>query len=257
GRVFTTLDMPGSLTDPPGLPAGDTEAVLTSLAGLDVGTTLFISDGTAAARVRITGVDEGPRRVQLVYIERNGAAALAGIANGATVTATIPGKASTVLAQPSAVGDTSIVVGSAAGIERGSTLLIVRETIGSSVSPVAPPASATDRVVVTRVVGTELFFDTALANSYTPGTAVSTEDFTLVVYDRTDIVETYANLAMVDTHVTDYVANRINAGGTRSRYIRVREGAESTDDLPRRTQGPLRLGELRTKAGLDGGAEPA
>jgi phage tail sheath protein FI len=257
GRVTTVLDMPGSPTDPPGLPAGDTEAGLASLDGIEVGATLFISDGTAAARVRVTGVDEGARRVQFVYIERNGAAVLAGIADGAAVSATISGKASSVLAQPVTAGDTSIVVASTAGIERGSVLLIVNETVGSSVSPVSPPAATTDRVVVTRVVGPELFFDTPLANGYADGTSVSTEDFTLVVYDRTDIVETYANLSMIDTHVTDYVTNRINTGGTRSRYIRVREGAESADELPQRTRTPLRLGELPTTEGVDGDADQA
>lgn len=257
GRVTTTLNMPGTVSDPPGLPAGDTEALLGSLDGIDIGTTLFINDGTAAARVRVTGRDEASGRVEFVYIERNGAATLAGIADGAVVSAVNLGKASTVLDRPAVAGDSSIVVASTAGIERGSVLLIVNEAIGSSVSPVTPPSATMDRVVVTRVVGTEIFFDTPLSTGYAERAAVSTEDFTLVVYDRTDIVETYPTLSMVDTHVTDYVPNRINAGARRSRYIRVREGSASSDDLPVRTRAPLRLGELPTTEGIDGDPDEA
>src|SRR5262249_11588111 len=127
GRISTTLDMPGDMTAippvPPGLRATDTRATLTSLAGIATGMTLFINDGTAAIRVRVTGIDEGSRSVQFTPIERNGAEILGGVSNGAAVTATITGKATTVLSGAVSAGASTAFLASTESIERGSVLL--------------------------------------------------------------------------------------------------------------------------------------
>jgi hypothetical protein len=263
GRVATTLDMPGNATASPpmpaGLPPGATQAVLASLTGITTGMTLFISDGSAAARVQVTGIDEGARQITFVYLH----ATTHSIDNGARVTGTILGKASTVLGDDMAAGATEAVLQSTEGIEVGSVLRFVAENFGdATASPVVLPRVTEHRAVVTRVTGRRVFFTPALGGALPAGTSVSTEDFTLTVYDGNGVVETHTNLSMENTNITDYVEDRINSGATRSRYVRVREAGsppvpDTANILPARTPVPRRLGALPTTAGNDGASEAA
>jgi hypothetical protein len=133
------------------------------------------------------------------------------------------------------------------GIEVGSILLFVSENIAG--------ATVTEsRVVVSRVVGKQVFFNApGLTAAFPDGTSVSTEDFTLTVRDGDDVVETHPNLTMENSNVTDYVESRINVGATRSRYIRVSEAPlVAGNNPPVRTALPIRLGSLPTTDGTEG-----
>lgn len=262
GRVSTRMNMPGdslaSPAVPAGLPPAANQAVLGSVAGINVGMTLFISDGTAAARVQVTGVEEGQNRITFNYIESNAAVTSAGIDDGADVSGTILGKTATVLSGAVANGATEAVLQSTDGIERGSVLLFVAESVGSLLSPVELPSVRESRVVVTQVVGKQVFFQSGLTAAFPDGSAVSTEDFTLTVFDRDDSVETFPFLTMENTNATDYVSTRINDGANRSKYIRVDEAPLlASNTQPRRTAVPLRLGAAPTTDGTGGADDVA
>jgi phage tail sheath protein FI len=236
GRVGTTLSA--------ALTAGATQATVASLGPIVAGMTLFVSDGTNAARVQVTRVEEALNRISFRNIQP---ATTPAIANGANVTGTVSGKASTVLDGAVASGATEAVLLSTEGIRIGSILLFVSEDVAGATLVEA-------RVVVTRLVGKRVFFTPALAAAFPDGATVSSEDFTLTVYDGNDVVETFPNLTMENANLVDYVENRINLGASRSRYIRVREAPLVAGNLPpTRTALPLRLGALPTTGGTDGG----
>jgi phage tail sheath protein FI len=223
GRLTTTLAAD--------LAAGATQATLTDVTGVQPGMTLFIMSAAGAARVQVTRVDRGTRVVTFrTILPISGTTpAVPAIASGSAVSTTILGKASTVLDGAAPSGATEAVLGSVQGIEVGSILLFVNENMGNL--PATPPSQTTDRVRVTRVVGRRVIFEPALGAAYPDRTPVTTEDFTLAVFDGDDQVETHANLSMENTNQTDYVESRINASATRSRYIRVREPALRTGNL--------------------------
>ncbi|GAB4569815.1 MAG: hypothetical protein Kow0047_23160 [Anaerolineae bacterium] len=235
GRVSTTLTA--------ALAAADTTATVASLDGIQTGMTLFISDGTNAARVQVARIVEATSQIVFRNVQP---AVTPAINSGATVTGTITGKAATVLDGAVASGATEALLLSTNGIEVGSVLLFVTEDVGAA-------TSAEDRVVVTRVVGKRVFFTPALSSAYPDGAAVTTEDFNLTVYDRDDVVETHEHLTMENSHLTDYVESRVNLSATRSRYIRVQEAPLTADNTPPAlTPQPLRLGAQPTTAGDDG-----
>jgi phage tail sheath protein FI len=253
GRVTTTLSAPISTVE------NATEAVLISTQRISVGMTLFISDkevredddraNANAARVQVTRIDAATRTITFLRLEYK---ASGEILNGASVTGTSAGRAATVLDSPVAIGDTEAVLQSTAGIGVGSILLFVAEDVGNIAD------FTFNRHVVTRVVGRRVFlsgpFDANFpADPNTVTTRVTTEDFTLTVYEGNDIVETHANLSMENTNTTDHVEGRINIGATRSRFIRVKEAPVVTNSLPpQSTAGPRRLGALPATEGLNG-----
>jgi phage tail sheath protein FI len=224
GRLLTTLSA--------AVAAGATQATLASVAGITPGLVLFIDDGTTAARVQVTRVDAAQNQITFVPREPTPTPALN---NGANVHGVILGKASTVLDGAVAAGATEATVLSTEGLEVGSILLLTSETV-------TPRARAADRVVVTQIVGQRIVFTPALSVAFPDRSRVSTEDFTLIVYDRDDVVETFPNLSMEDSNATDYVQVRINQSATRSRYMRTREAPLTAGNLPpMRTAAPLRL----------------
>jgi phage tail sheath protein FI len=241
-----------------------TQATLTSVERISVGMTLFISDVSVApagmakaARVQVTRIDAATRTITFLVLEHSESAdtgiQMPTISSGASVTGTIAGRAATVLDSPVASGDTEAVLQSTAGIGVGSILLFVAEDVTNA-------AVTVNRRVVTRVVGRRVFLSHSQpfvaafpADPNKVTTRVTTEDFTLTVYEGNDIVETHVNLSMENTNTTDYVEGRINIGATRSRFIRVKEAPVVTNSLPPQpTAGPRRLGTLPTTAGLNG-----
>lgn len=250
GRIATTLDMPGDAAAvppvPAGLPANATQATLRSLEGISVGSSLFIADATNAVRVQVTRINESARQITYRALAP---ATPAAIANGAQVTGTNPGKASTVLNGAVAAGATEAVLQSTDNIEIGTILLFVAENMGNPVAaPPVPPSVTVDRVVVTRVVGRRVIFTPALVNAYADRTTVTTEDFTITVSDRDDVVETFPNLTMENTNGTDYAETRVNLSAGRSKYIRVREAPLLTGNTP-----PLRTAlPVTLTGGLNG-----
>jgi hypothetical protein len=252
GRVTTTLSA--------AVVENATAAELSSIERISVGMTLFISDanvapaGTAphAARVQVTHINAVTRTISFLVLGHNGPGEqIPAILSGASVTGTIAGRAATVLDSPVTTGDAEAVLQSTAGIGVGSILLFVAEDVANA-------AITVNRRVVTRVVGRRVFlsvpFDANFpADPNNVTTRVTTEDFTLTVYEGNDTVETHANLSMEDTNTTDHVEGRINIGATRSRFIRVQEAPVVTNTLPPQpTAGPRRLGALPTTAGRNG-----
>ena len=246
GRVNTQLD--GALA------AGATTAVLDSVAGIEPGMTLFVGQGAgSSARVQVTRVDEGAREITFRNLDAGNVPA---IADNALVSGVVLGKASTVLHDPAANGATEAVLESTEGITVGSILLFTSSDFTLA------PAQREARVVVNRVTGNKVFFAapglTAAfpAGSGAPGdpaTSVSTEDFTIAVYDGDDVVEVHSNLSMENTNLADYAPDRINLGASRSRYIRVTEAPVTTANTPPATMAtPLRLGSLPGTEGLNG-----
>jgi phage tail sheath protein FI len=261
GRISTTLDMPGDPGATPPIPAGlqpgAHQAVLASLSGIRVGTTLFIADATNAAQIQVTRIEEALRRITFRTLAP---AATPAISNGAGVTGTTAGKASTVLNGAVASGATEAVLHSTEGITEGSILLFVSENLGDpSAAPPVAPSVVESRAVVSRVVGKRVFFMApGLTAGFPDGTSVTTEDFTLTVYDGDDVVETHSNLCMEDSNITDFAENRINLGATRSQYVRVQEAGSQALALaqnvpPARTDLPVRLGSFAATEGVDGG----
>ena len=246
GLVTTALD--GALA------AAATTAVLDSLSGIEPGMTLFIGEGAgASARVQVTRVEEGDRRITFRNLEAGDVPA---IADNARVSGVILGKASTVLRDPAANGALEAVLESTEGISVGSILLFV------STDFALPPAQRESRVLVNRVTGNRVFFAapglTAAFPAGTgapgdPATNVSTEDFTIAVYDGDDVVEVHTELSIENTNIVDYVADRINLGARRSKYIRVTEAPLVTGNTPpARMTTPLRLGSLPGTEGTNG-----
>ncbi|RPJ61092.1 MAG: hypothetical protein EHM23_08165 [Acidobacteria bacterium] len=256
GRLRTTLNMPGSASPfvAPGLAPSSTEAVLASLAGIEEGMPLFISDGVGAVRIRVTQLNEAQSAISFVYLQRNISATTSGLGNGASVTGTIQGKAASVTGDPASAGDTDILLQGTENIERGSVLLLVSENMEAlPLSPVIPPGVREARVIVTQVVGNQVFFSTPLAIDFPSGTTVTTEDFSLTVYDGNDSVETFEFLSIEDTNNTDYAPGRVNRGAAASKYVRVREAPLTSGNTPPvRTAQPRRLGSLPTTEGRDG-----
>jgi hypothetical protein len=251
GMVATSIDMPADPAAIPPVPAGlqpgTTQAVLASLTGISMGMTLFITDDVEAARVQVTNIEEGQRRITFIYLS---APPTGVIDHGADVTGIRLGKVSTVLDGGVASGATEAVLRSTEGIEVGSILLFVSEELGNTTaSPVTLPRLTDNRdnlVVVTRLAGQRVFFTPGLNAAFPDGTRVTTVDFDLTVYDGNAVVETHTNLSMENTNATDYVEDRINRGATRSRFVRVREAGlgavpETENDLPARTPSPVRL----------------
>ncbi|MFN0085528.1 MAG: phage tail sheath C-terminal domain-containing protein [Blastocatellia bacterium] len=239
GQVSTTLD--GAIA------VDATKAVLTSLLGIRVGMTLFISGGGSATRVQVTRIEEGARRITF-----RGLTAVPAIATGANVTGVILGKASTVLRNDAAAGATEAVLESAEGVTVGSILLFVSQNVTTGVETLG-------RVVVNRVTGNRVFLAApGLTAAFPAGTSVSTEDFTITVYNGDDIVETHTDLSMENTNSIDYVENRINLSATRSRYIRVSEAPLVTGNFPpTRTASPHRLGSIPGTEGINGADDEA
>lgn len=134
--------------------------------------------------------------------------------NNLNVTVTHSSKYSTILDGALSAGVTEANLLSVEGVEVGSIL---------ELADVAAPGTILSQVVVTRIAGNRIFFadglnpDVAIPN----GAIVSAQDFTLTVNDGEVVVETFEHLSMENTNITDFVENRINQGGTRSRYIRV------------------------------------
>lgn len=235
GQISTTLTA--------ALAAGDTQAIVASVQGIEVGMTLFISDGSASARVQVTRIEEGQSRITFRNIDP---AQTPAIANGAAVNGIILGKASTVLDGALSAGATEADLLSSDGMEIGTILLFVEEDVSGNTFNV-------QRAVVSRVVGKKVFFATPLASAVPDGAGVFTEDFSITVYDGNDVVETHPNLTMENSNETDYVENRINLSGSRSRYIRVKEAPlVSGNTPPNRIGSPLRLGSLASTEGLEG-----
>ncbi|MBN1181695.1 MAG: phage tail sheath subtilisin-like domain-containing protein [Bacteroidales bacterium] len=125
-------------------------------------------------------------------------------------------KYSTILNGGLSTGATEATLLSSEGIEVGSILELV-----------APSASTTiiSRVVITRLAGKRVFFEDGLVPDVNiPDKAIVTaSDFTLKVKYGDRYVETFENLSMENTNITDYVENRINNGSAKSKYIRVRD----------------------------------
>jgi phage tail sheath protein FI len=234
GLVITTLAEP--------IAANATTARLTSVLGIEAGMSLFIAGGGNLVRVQVTRiVDAGAGRINFRNL---GIAAIPDIPVDADVTGISLGRASTVLSTPAAAGDVEAVVESAEGITVGSVLLFVWPGGG---------AARTHRAMVNRVAGNRIFFDPPMVGNPPAGTIVSTEDFSLTVFDGSDVVETHPNLSIVAGNMTDFVETRINLGATRSRYIRA--GVPSAGDLPpARTAGSLRLGSSPGTEGTGGDA---
>ncbi len=136
--------------------------------------------------------------------------------NNLSVSVAASSKFSTILNGALASADTSAVLQSAAGVEIGTIL---------GFADPSTPETLIATAVVNRVAGKQVFFASAVGSAVTDGAIVSAQDFTLLVRDGQDIVETFANLTMENTHATDFVENRINQGGGRSRYIRVEDVA--------------------------------
>jgi hypothetical protein len=230
--------------------------VLDSLAGIEPGMTLFIGDGATAAHVQVTNIEEGIRQVTFRNLETTPVPA---IPDNATVTGVLLGKASTVLREPAANGALEAVLESTEGITVGSILQFV------STNFTLPRAQRESRVVVNRVTGNRVFFaapgltaafPAGAGTVADPATSISTEDFTITVYNGDDIVEVHTDLTLENTNVIDYVADRINLGATRSRYIRVTEAPLVTGNTPPATMTtPLRLGSLPGTEGLNGDSD--
>jgi phage tail sheath protein FI len=225
GRITTQLNGAAA--------AGATTATLDDVSLIQPGMTLFIRDAAlAAARVQVTKVDPGASQITFISLEPT---TLPALSDNSTVIAVLPGRASTVLNGAAAAGAGSATLQSVEGISIGSILIFGSETV-------TPIAAVTDRVVVTRVLGKQVFFTPPLGNAYPDRSRVTTEDFTLTVYDGDDAVETFTGLSMEDSNETDYVTNRVNLSGTKSKYIRVQEVPPLTGNRPpARTSAPLAL----------------
>lgn len=250
GRVRTTLTAATT--------AGATTATLDNLQDIEEGMTLFISDSTKVALVQVTRLT-APNTIDFSVLgypdPASPPAPIPVIANGASVTSLIPGKVSTALQLAAAAGATDATLKSADGIKPGSILLFLMRS---------GPAETQHRAVVNRVVGNRVFFNEALPAAFTAGplpgtpvTLVTTEDFTITVFDGDDVVETHADLSMENSNLADYVEDRINTGATRSRYIRVDESQfDNKGNIPpARTRGRRRLGGLPGTGGDKGGNE--
>jgi len=225
------------------LAAGATQAVLNSLLGIEVGMTLFIAGGANAARVQVTRIEEAQRRITFRNLQP---ATTPAIATDANVIGKSVGKVSTILDGAVSSGAAEALLQSTEGIRIGSILLFLAVDVAAATFTEA-------RVVVTRVVGRRVFFTPALGAAFPSGASVSTEDFTLTVYEGNDVVETFPNLSMENSNIVDYLENRVNIGASRSRYIRVREAPIVADNRPpERTAVPARLGQLPNTAGNDG-----
>ncbi|HEV2915059.1 MAG TPA: phage tail sheath C-terminal domain-containing protein [Pyrinomonadaceae bacterium] len=255
GRVATTLSS--------ALAAGATTATVANLVGLDVGMTLLISQGANFALVQVTQVDPGTGGITFRVMESSVAPVTVPptvplIPVGGNVTGIILGKASTVLRTaantPAGSNPLEAVLESTEGITVGSVLLFISR-VGA--------VETVNRVLVNRVVGNRVFFAApGLTAAFpagpppagTPVTVVTSEDFTLTVYDGDDVVETHANLSLENTNLADYVEDRINLGATRSRYIRIDEAQSQNagNTAPIRTAAPVRLGALPGTAGVNG-----
>lgn len=236
GRVRTTI--PAAVA---AAAAGTaTSAVFASVQGIEPGASLYLRSGGTAARVQVISVVAATNTVTFLALEP---ANLPAFAAGATVATTIPGKAASLVRTTAAPAATEVDLISVAGIEVGSILLFVREDV-------ATPANTIEhRAVVTRVSGTRVTITPALNGEYTNGSVVTSEDYNLTVRYLNDIVEVFPNLSMENTNQTDYVQNRVNIGGSRSRYIRVVE-IGNANVPPVNTTAPVAL-----LNGANGGAD--
>jgi hypothetical protein len=250
GRVQTTLSA--------AMAAGDTtEATLTSIQDIEEGMTLFLTDGAAnAALVQVIRIDADDRQITFQALDTFPVPAsprpvplpVPALPAGSAVNGIIFGKATTAPRAAVAAGDTNVELLSAEGITVGSLLLFISR---------AGAMEVIDRVLVNRTVGNRVFFTPALGarpTGTTPVTIVTTEDFTITVFDGDDVVETHPNLTLENTNAVDYVEDRINLGATRSRYIRVDESQlnNTGNNPPDRTTGPRRLGGLPGTGGSNG-----
>jgi len=164
--------------------------------------------------------------------------------NNLSVSVKASSKFSTILDGALSSGDTSALLLSAAGVEVGTVL---------GFADPSTPATIIATGVVNRVAGKQVFFSSGVGAAVPDGAIVSAQDFTLLVREGEDVVETFANLTMVNTHATDFVENRINQGGGRSRYIRVEDVAGAgANDQPAVTSGYVFL-----TGGSNGSAEAA
>lgn len=143
--------------------------------------------------------------------------------NNLSVSVEASSKFSTILNGALSSGATSAVLQSVAGVEVG--------TILGFADPGSPGTLITS-AVVNRVAGNQVFFVSGVGSAVSDGAIVSAQDFTILVRDGDDVVETHANLTMENTHATDFVENRINQGGSRSRYIRVEDVAGAGSNAP-------------------------
>jgi hypothetical protein len=249
GRVQTTLSA--------AMAAGATTATLTSILDIEEGMTLFLSDGAAnAALVQVIRKDAGANQITFQVLDTFPVPPspppvpllTPALPAGAAVNGIIFGKATTAPQTAVAAGDTNAVLLSVEGITVGSILLFISR---------AGAMEVIDRVLVNRVVGNRVFFSPALGTQPSgtpPVTIVTTEDFTITVFDGDDVVETHPNLTLENTNAVDYVEDRINLGATRSRYIRVDESQLDNigNNPPDRTRGPRRLGGLPGTGGSNG-----
>jgi Bacteriophage tail sheath protein len=233
GRITTRLD--GNVAE------GATTARLEDVSLVQPGMTLSIFGDTDTASVQVTRVDAATRQITFVTLTP---AALPALGDDSTVIAMLPGRTSTVLNGAAADGASSALLQSVEGIGIGSILLIGSDIPDTAASPPASPPSGgdLDRVVVTRVLGKEVFFTPPLGAGHADRTRVTTEDFTLTVYDGDEVVETFTGLSMEDTNELDYVTNRINLSAGKSKYIRVQELAPlAANSAPARTSAPVAL----------------
>ncbi|HKJ67404.1 MAG TPA: phage tail sheath C-terminal domain-containing protein [bacterium] len=149
--------------------------------------------------------------------------------NNLSVSVEASSKFSTILNGALSSGDTSAVLQSAAGVEIGTIL---------GFADPGSPGTLITTAVVNRVAGKQVFFVSGVGSAVSDGAIVSAQDFTMLVRDGDDVVETFANLTMENTHATDFVENRINEGGSRSRYIRVEDvGGVGSNEPPDATTG--------------------
>ncbi len=161
--------------------------------------------------------------------------------NNLSVLVSASSKFSTIVDGAVTSGDESANLLNAGGVEVGSII--------GFADPNTPDTIITT-IVVTRVAGNQIFFS-AISADVPDGAIASAQDFTLFVRDGDDVVETFENLSMEDTNATDFVINRINEGGGRSRYIRVSdEAGETSNDPP----APFDVPEFLT-GGADGDPE--
>jgi phage tail sheath protein FI len=173
-----------------------------------------------AGKARTTLLDENNNNVLKVSAINEGK-----WGNNVSVEIESSSKYSTLLDGALSSGDTEATLMSSEGVEVGSIL----ELADSS-----DPATIISRIVITRLAGKKVFFDGGLdPDDNIPGAAIVTaRDFTLKVkYGDVD-VETFENLSMENTNITDYVENRINEGGAKSKYIRVIDIAGITSNKP-------------------------
>ena len=146
--------------------------------------------------------------------------------NNISVLVSSSSKLSTILDGALAADATSAILSSAEGVVVGSMLAFA--------DPAAPD-TAIATALVTRIAGKQIFFaQLNPAADVLNGAIVTAQDFTVAVRYGQDIVETFENLSMEQTNLIDFVGNRINQGGGRSRYIRVNDLAgEASNAAPK------------------------